>query len=150
MEGLSTPTGLWPAGNAGDRSSGHRGATLLALMGIAARFRTVLHSGTERQKSRRGAGTMRPLLSPFQGCSMLPAPLPEVSTVQGLRNLDGLAEQSLRKRRRKCRGLGPVRANSFLAHPLLSLMVETSLTYGIASEAHNPGRPPRQLGIQSA
>ena len=38
MEGPSTPTGLWPAGSAGDWFSGRRAATPLGLRGIAARL----------------------------------------------------------------------------------------------------------------
>jgi len=37
MEGLSTPTGLWPTGNGRDWLSGHRAATPLGLRGRAAR-----------------------------------------------------------------------------------------------------------------
>jgi len=38
MEGPSTPTGLWPAGNAGGWFSGHRAATPLGLMSAGARL----------------------------------------------------------------------------------------------------------------
>ena len=38
IEGPSTPTGLWPPGDPADWSSGHRAATPLGLMGVAARL----------------------------------------------------------------------------------------------------------------